>query len=150
MNNISENSAINILLIHKEEQMKRVLHVILADKGFNFIEANSGVKGWMKNEHNDFDMIIIDESLADTDGCSLLRRFTQEYPELPIIFLINNVTSQSYQDALALGAFAIVEKPVKMNQLSLLLMGAFAKNSTQRAHHVSDDSYAPSGICAAA
>jgi DNA-binding NtrC family response regulator len=150
MDNISENSAINILLIHSEEQMKRILQVVLADKGFNFIEANSGVKGWMKNEHLDNDMIILDESMADTEGCSLLRRFRNEYPDLPVIFLVNNINSQTSQDAMALGAFAVIAKPVKINQLSLLLMGAFSKSSTQRAHHVSDDAYAPNGICAAA
>jgi DNA-binding NtrC family response regulator len=150
MVNTSDNNAINVLLIHNEDQMKRIFQVILGEKGFNFIEANSGVKGWMKNENIEFDLIILDESLADTDGCSLLRRFRQEYPELPIIFLINNIRSQTYQDALALGAFAVVEKPVRMNQLALLLMGAFQKQSNLRAHHVSDSDYAPTGICAAA
>jgi len=79
--------------------------------------------------------LILDVNLPDADGVELLQEVRHHEPELPIILATAHATVEEAVNAMKLGAYDFIVKPVDFTRLSILLKNAVGLNQlTQKVH----------------
>lgn len=98
VNSMGDN-AIKILIVDDKKENLLSLQVILADRGYQFVEATSGkdaLRILLKNQ--DFAIILMDVQMPLMDGFETaeLIRQSDKLKHVPIIFLTANMNSAEY------------------------------------------------------
>ena len=96
--NIADNP-IKILIVDDKKENLLSLQVILADRGYKFVEASSGkdaLRILLKNQ--DFAIILMDVQMPLMDGFETaeLIRQSDKLKHVPIIFLTANMNTTEY------------------------------------------------------
>ena len=76
-----------------------------------------------KFENQEFRLVIMDLSMAVTNGCDTFRRIRQLDPEVPVVILTADQELTLMSMALQVGTFAVMRKPVTANGISRLVGG---------------------------
>ncbi len=79
--------------------------------------------------------LILDVNLPDADGVDLLQQVRHHEPELPIILATAHATVEEAVNAMKLGAYDFIVKPVDFTRLSILLKNAVGLNQLTRKVH---------------
>jgi CheY-like chemotaxis protein len=99
MQNRMGDNAIKILIVDDKKENLLSLQVILADRGYQFVEATSGkdaLRILLKNQ--DFAIILMDVQMPLMDGFETaeLIRQSEKLKHVPIIFLTANMNTSEY------------------------------------------------------
>ncbi|MFH6948925.1 response regulator [Flavobacterium sp. FlaQc-51] len=94
-----EEHAVKILIVDDKKENLLSLQVILADRGYEFVEATSGkdaLRILLKNQ--DFAIILMDVQMPLMDGFETaeLIRQSDKLKDVPIIFLTANMNTTDY------------------------------------------------------
>jgi len=100
----------NILILDDEKlickSMKRLLE---SDENVVHTATSFEVARTIFHKH-DIDLVLLDYSLGDTDGITVLKEIKQIYPQIVVIMLTAYATIHLAVEAMKLGAFDFVEK----------------------------------------
>lgn len=100
-----------ILIIDDEQNMRRILTLILQEAGHNVVEA-AGVRPALAILASDqFDLVISDKKMPDGDGFDVLRYCRENEPSLPVVILTAVATVELAVEAMQAGAFDFISKP---------------------------------------
>jgi DNA-binding NtrC family response regulator len=115
----------SILIIDDELSFLRSLRRLLWDQGYEdvFIEQNP-LNVFKLIEENNFDLIILDVSMPEMDGITLLEKISQTHPRIPIIMVTAVDTLETALKAIKLGAYEYLTKPPDTNRLFLTIKRA--------------------------
>lgn len=105
-----------ILVIDDEPQILRALRTILASRGFEVAEAESGAEAMDALLEHTPDLIILDLSLPDIDGIELCARF-RTWLTVPVLVLSVRSDESDKIAALEAGADDYVTKPFLAGEL---------------------------------
>lgn len=99
MKNAMEEHPVKILMVDDKKENLLSLQVILADRGYQFVEASSGkdaLRILLKNQ--DFAIILMDVQMPLMDGFETaeLIRQSEKLKNVPIIFLTANMNTTDY------------------------------------------------------
>ena len=88
------------------------LKVSLEGTGHRMLGAASSrdAMGYLKS--GKVDLFILDDDLADMDGCELTKRIRDLGQQAPVIFLTNNITKEYVVKAMAAGVADFITKPI--------------------------------------
>lgn len=102
----------SVILIAVEDPVLRYAMITdLKDKGFSFLEANSGISALDQVRSNgDVDLALIEDSYADISGLDVCRSL-RSFSYLPILYLSHDLDLNQKLDAYASGADGILEVP---------------------------------------
>lgn len=100
----------HILLIDDSETTQAAISSILADNGYIVTTALNGTEGLSSLQQQEYDLILLDYGLPDTDGISLLSQILKEKPELPVIMVTGSGSERIAVNALKSGASDYVVK----------------------------------------
>ena len=94
-----ENQKVKLLLVDDKKENLMSLQIILANKGYEFVEATSGkdaLRILLKNQ--DFAIILMDVQMPIMDGFETaeLIRQSEKLKHVPIIFLTANMNTMEY------------------------------------------------------
>src|SRR4051794_35722960 len=78
------------------------------------------------------DVVILDINLPDASGLETFRRIHGIDPKIPIIFITGHGTTGTAIEAMRLGAYEYLLKPLELDQLSDLVERAFAISRLMR------------------
>jgi two-component system KDP operon response regulator KdpE len=109
-------SALSILLIEDEPQMRRFLRASLAATGHKLLEASTGHEGLTAASTLSPDLILLDLGLPDIDGLEVTKRL-REWTRTPIIVLSARDKEDDKVAALDAGADDYLTKPFSMQEL---------------------------------
>jgi len=87
----------------------------------------AGAKALLANEK--FDLCLTDMRLPDGDGLELVEFIQQQQPDLPVAVITAHGSMETAIQALKVGAFDFVSKPVDLNVLRNLVNGALKLGS---------------------
>ena len=79
--------------------------------------AHSGPEGARRIEQDMFDMIITDLVMSDVDGMEILSRTRQALPDAEIVMVTGHASVPKAVEAMQLGAFNFLEKPITPSRL---------------------------------
>lgn len=84
---------------------------ILGAEGFTIITADKGEDAIKKISNEEFDLLISDVRLPDTNGINVLRQSKIIQPKLDVVIITGYPTLEDAKESVKLGAFEFIEKP---------------------------------------
>ena len=79
------------------------------------------------------DVMILDLKMPGIDGIEVLRRVKESQPEIEVIILTGHGSEADEKTCMELGAFAYLQKPVDVEELSATIKRANEKIQENRA-----------------
>jgi DNA-binding NtrC family response regulator len=79
-------------------------------------------------EQRPIDLALVDIRLEDGDGFELLAHMRQHYPQVPVVLISGYATPATASEALRVGAFDLLTKPLIDQELELTLKRAFTQH----------------------
>lgn len=102
----------NILVIDDEEVVRRSYIRTLASEYCNVEAVWSGTEALKVMEAQPFDVVLLDQRMPEMDGMTVLRRIKEKWPESEVIMITGYPAVESAKQAVALGAYDYLAKPV--------------------------------------
>lgn len=124
--------AAHILVVDDEPDIRRLVHEILEDEGYEVSTAeNASQAKQLKTEKNP-DLILLDIWMPDTDGITLLKEWVAEGSFVsPVVMMSGHGSVESAVEATRLGAYDYLEKPLSLAKLLLIVERALESRQLQ-------------------
>jgi DNA-binding NtrC family response regulator len=110
-----------ILVVDDEENARMALSKILAHDGYEVSSAGNGLEALNFLRSNDVELIITDLNMPEMNGLMFLRELNRSYPASKVIMITAYGEVESYIEAITLGAFEYINKPVKYDDLKKVI-----------------------------
>jgi len=121
-----------ILMVDDDSDNRYLCSEILRDFGYKVIEEPDGESALLAiQEGARIDLVITDERMPGINGMELISALRQVLPSVPVIMMTAYGSINTYLQALSLGAFEYVNKPVGKRELQRIIEAAlheFEKN----------------------
>jgi DNA-binding NtrC family response regulator len=119
-----------VLFVDDEEAIRRLFETFLSNEGFD-VRGASTLADALENLESEWpEVVIVDKNLPDGSGLKVLHTCRRDHPEIEVIVLTGYPTLESAIDALRLGAFDYIIKPV----LDLDLVSEKIRRALERRH----------------
>ncbi len=114
----------HVLIIDDEPDLLELLGMTMSRMGLSVDTANCVRAAINKLAKNRYDLCLTDMRLPDGDGIDVIKYGQQNCPGLPIAMITAHGDVETAIDALKLGAFDFLNKPVEMPRLKKLVESA--------------------------
>lgn len=121
-----------ILLIEDEKLIRWSIRERLKEEGFRISEAETGAEAFRLMEEEEPDLLVLDYRLPDTTGLKIMERVRVEMPEISVVMMTAYGTVESAVQAMKLGAFDYLTKPVNLDELSVVVEKALETTRLRR------------------
>lgn len=120
-----------ILVVDDEENLRRVTQLKLHQAGYEAMTASDGAQALELLARNPQDLVITDLKMPGMSGMELLQAIREGYPEIVVIVVTAFGTIESAVEAMKLGAFDYIIKPVNADALKLVVSRALEHHRLQ-------------------
>ncbi|MHA1728508.1 MAG: response regulator [Promethearchaeota archaeon] len=128
----SETKA-KILVIDDEKAIRITMKRILEKVNYYVETAGSYQSAKNNIENLDFDLILVDLVLPKVNGIDIIKHFNEDYGlDVPVIFLTGEPNFNSAVEALRIGAFDYIEKPIQKSQLLKVIDYALSRKKLEK------------------
>ena len=114
----------NILIIDDEKNIREGLSASLEMEGYNTVLAENGKVGLELFAKGDIDLVITDLRMPEVTGEQVMQKILSENPGVPVIVLTGHGSIDSAVDAMRLGAYDFLTKPLNLDRLTLIVKRA--------------------------
>ncbi len=118
-----------ILIAEDDPTVGESLRHLLKKKGNEILLAANGKEALQLFRHESIDLVITDVVMPKMDGIELLEAVKGLKPETEVIVISAQGTIEKAVQAMKLGAFDFIEKPINPRVLSLLVERALEKQT---------------------
>jgi len=116
-----------ILVVDDEENARIALTKILTREGYEVASAGNGYEALNYLRGREVELIITDINMPEMDGLVFLRELSRSHPASNVIMITAYGEVESYIEAMNLGAFEYINKPVKVDELKKIIGKIFGK-----------------------
>ena len=120
-------SPARILVVDDEVNIREALAALLEDDGYRVNAAASPEQAMLFLQEDQFNVVISDLRMNGGSGLDLLRWIRESCPAIEVIILTAYGTVEGAVEAMKLGAYDYVAKPVDRERLGLLIEKALEK-----------------------
>ncbi len=114
-----------LLVIDDEPSILHFFRRAFQEPETTLLTAPSAAEGLEKVKSGFPDVVILDINLPDASGLETFQRIHQIDPRIPVIFITGHGTTATAIEAMRLGAYEYLLKPLELDQLSDLVERAF-------------------------
>ena len=114
-----------ILVVDDEENARIALSKILTHEGYEVGSAGNGYEALNYLRSKEVDLIITDINMPEMNGLAFLRELNRSYPSSNVIMITAYGEVETYIEAMNLGAFEYINKPVKVDELKKVIEKIF-------------------------
>ena len=127
-----------ILIVDDDRSFRESLGETVASLGHAAVLAEGGHAGFATMASQGIDLALVDLRMPDGDGLDLLRRLKADphLVQVPVVLLTAHADASNTIDAMKLGAFDHLAKPIGRAEIIDLLERALPREAPQR--HASD------------
>lgn len=122
----------NILVIDDDVSFCMLLNTFLTRKGFTVSTAYSIEEAKQLFDQTKFQLILTDVRLPDGDGVEILKYVKEENPTIQVILMTGYTDIKTAVNAMKLGAFDYVAKPINSDQILDAIQQALSKKNDKR------------------
>ncbi|MFH1690443.1 MAG: sigma-54 dependent transcriptional regulator [Candidatus Eisenbacteria bacterium] len=113
-----------ILIVDDEDSIRDYLSMMLEREGYEVSASEDGKKALKLNSKQAYDVVITDIQLPGMSGIDVLTTLHDTDPALPVIIITGHASQESAIDALNMGAFYYLLKPVSNEELKQVVRTA--------------------------
>lgn len=118
---------IKILVVEDEEIIRLMFKQSFANWGFKVSTAENGKDALEKCQHEFFNIVVTDLNMPVMDGMELLKRLKSKWPHQEVIVITGYATIESAIEAMKLGAYDFILKPVNFDHVQFTINKCFTK-----------------------
>ncbi|MBP7747591.1 MAG: sigma-54-dependent Fis family transcriptional regulator [Phycisphaerae bacterium] len=128
------NRSARVLLVDDERSVLDSLARFLTTDGHEVVAVTSTHEAVLELERASFDVMITDVILHDGNGVDLLRTARDRWPDLLVVAMSGYGTIESAVEAMKVGAFEFLSKPVRMDEIRQVARRAIEQQNLLRAN----------------
>ncbi len=106
-----------ILIIDDEVNVALLLSKFLTRNGFDVVTASTGTIGMEYLKNGNFDLVLCDFRLEDTDGREMLRNIKTQYPKTGVIIITGYSDIKMAVELIKMGAYDYITKPLYPDEI---------------------------------
>ncbi|MBI3949983.1 MAG: sigma-54-dependent Fis family transcriptional regulator, partial [Acidobacteria bacterium] len=106
-----------ILVVDDEKPQREILQLILSEEGHQVTTAASGYQAIQFAQKEHFDLVLTDLKMPGMDGLELLKELIHQDPSTCVIMMTAHGSIDSAKEAIKLGAYDYLEKPLEQDSL---------------------------------
>ncbi len=118
-----------ILVVDDEKGVCHSFKKILGRQGYDVVIAHDGIEAIERTAYENPSIVVMDVSMPKMDGLETLQKLKAKYPDLIIIMMTANSTSDKAITAMKHGAYDYLMKPFDNAQLISLLEKAIIEKN---------------------
>ena len=141
-------STAHVLVVDDEGDIRTLIDEILSEEGYQVTVAADAAEARSARSNGQFDLVLLDIWMPDTDGISLLREWSDSGDlDCPVVMMSGHGTVDTAVEATRLGAFDFVEKPLSLAKLLRMVERALdaSKKQTGPSRHLLPSLLTPVG-----
>ena len=123
------SDAARVLVVDDEPQVAHVIARLAESFHHEVVVAQSVEEALARFDESAFDVVLSDLRLGRQDGLALLRHLQSRAPDVPVILITGQATIDSAMEAMRMGAYDYLPKPIERNSLGDLLRRALDRKS---------------------
>jgi two-component system NtrC family response regulator len=116
-------------VVDDDESLRRVTQVQLEEETYTVSTACNGDEALGVLARRPQDLVLTDLSMPGMSGVDLLRKIVSDYPETTVVLVTAYGTIESAVEAMKLGAYDYITKPVNPESLRLIVARALERLS---------------------
>ncbi|HQV30532.1 MAG TPA: sigma-54 dependent transcriptional regulator, partial [Calditrichia bacterium] len=121
-----------ILLVEDDVNTLNGLSEILIDEGYDIGKAKNASQAMKAIQDREYELILLDYLLPDQDGLSVSGKILADQPGLPIIMMTAFGTIKNAVEAMKLGIFDYLTKPINLDELLIQIPRALESRRLER------------------
>lgn len=123
-----KSAPLRVLVVDDEPLIRWSLAETLSERGCQVVEMGDGcgARGAVRDAAREFDVVLLDYRLPDSEDLSLLAAIRRLSPHAQVILMTAYGSPEVVRGALDLGAFRVVGKPFEMQDVANLVAEASA------------------------
>ena len=121
-----------ILIIDDEQNIRRTLKDILEDEGYSVLAEAKGRDGLGILSEEPVGLVLLDIRLAEENGLDILRAIREKHPDVEVVMISGHGTIETAVEAVRLGAYDFLEKPLSLERVRLAVLRALEKSRLRR------------------
>lgn len=121
-----------VLVVDDEASILDTLSSILEDEGYEVITAASGESGLEMFSKHTPDIVLLDVWMPDMDGIETLKNIRTKDKEVSIIMISGHSNIDTAVQAIKLGAYDFLEKPLSLDKVLILISRALEKQKLEK------------------
>ena len=106
-----------ILVIDDEPGIRKTVKDILEDEGHQAFSADDGLAGLELLNRERIDVVLLDVWLPRMGGIDVLKAIKADHPAIEVIVISGHASIDMAVNAVKLGAFDFIEKPLSIERL---------------------------------
>jgi len=106
-----------ILIIDDEVNVALLLSKFLTRNGFDVTTASTGTIGMEYLKNGDFNLVLCDFRLEDTDGREMLKNIKTHYPKTGVIIITGYSDIKMAVELIKMGAYDYITKPLYPDEI---------------------------------
>ena len=118
-----------ILVVDDEENARLGLSRLLAQEGFLVDSVANGFEALDYLREQQVNLIVTDINMPQMNGIAFLKELNRSHPRSNVIMITAYGGVESYIEAMNLGAFEYINKPVKIDELKSIVKKIFKEAS---------------------
>lgn len=135
---VSKNAS--VLFVDDEKSFLETIKIILSDVFLEIHTADTALEALKILKQQSIDIMVCDYQMPEMNGLELIEVVKSNYPFIPILMLTANGRHEDVIEALRIGAFDVVDKPVceevLINRMqNALILPELLANSWQHVKH---------------
>jgi len=110
-----------ILIVEDEDNTRHALAKLLTREGFLVESVSNGCEALSYLSRQPVNLIVTDIKMPRMDGITFLRELNKNFPKSNVIMITAYGGVESYLEAMNLGAFEYINKPVRIEELKMIM-----------------------------
>jgi len=120
-----------ILIVEDEDSARNALARLLAREGFIVETVANGCEALNYLRRQPVNLIVTDMKMPRMDGITFLRELNRDFPKSNVIMITAYGGVESYLEAMNLGAFEYINKPVRIEELRMIMKKILEADASQ-------------------
>ncbi len=125
-----------ILVVDDEANIRALIDEILSEEGYDVTTAADAKQARAARKEHEYDLILLDIWMPDTDGISLLKEWSDNGAAGAVVMMSGHGTVDTAVEATRLGAVDFIEKPVSLAKLLRTVEKALAARRSKEQRRV--------------
>ncbi len=106
-----------LLVVEDDTTVRDFCVRLLRMNGYQVLSANNGIEALERLTEHRYDLVFTDLQMPQMGGIALLQAMRERYPDTDTIVFTAHATVETAREALKLGAFDYLTKPVSVDDL---------------------------------
>ena len=116
-----------ILIVDDEKEIRNLFQDFLTQEGYKVFTASDGGEAISLGKQNRFDLALLDIKMPGMDGIETFQELRKFKQDLEVIILTGHGTLNTAKEAMKLGAYDFLTKPIDLGLVKNIIRQALER-----------------------